>query len=57
MKYSEVKDGQVFIIEDSPNYPKRKIGDGHIDIRDGCRCKFGNPDWDVELIDEQDAIK
>jgi len=34
MKYSEVPGGAIFYFEGNPNYPKRKVGLGHIDIRD-----------------------
>jgi hypothetical protein len=49
MKYSDVPEGAIFYIEGTYSYPKRKIGSGHVDIRDGCSNSYGNPDWDVEL--------
>jgi len=51
MKYSEVPEGAIFFIECCYSYPKRKVGSGHIDIRDGCANSYGNPDWDVELAE------
>lgn len=51
MKYSEVREGKIFYIEGCYSYPKRKVGKGHVDIRDGCANRHGNPDWDVELAE------
>ena len=54
MKYSEVPEGAIFLIEGCYSYPKRKFGTGHVDIRDGCTNKCGDPDWEVELYIEND---
>jgi len=51
MKYSEVPEGATFFIEGCYSYPKRKVGKGHVDIRDGYTNNFGDPDWDVELVE------
>lgn len=51
MKYSEVREGEIFYIEGCYSYPKCKVGKGHVDIRDGCANRYGNPDWDVELAE------
>ena len=51
MKYSEVPEGAIFYIEGCYSYPKRKVGLGHIDIRDGCANSHGSPDWEVELAE------
>jgi hypothetical protein len=51
MKYSEVPEGAIFYIEGCYSYPKRKVGLGHVDIRDGCANSHGSPDWEVELAE------
>lgn len=51
MQYDEVPEGEIFYIEKSYHYPKIKRGQGHMDLRDGCKNSHGNPAWEVELAD------
>jgi len=52
MKYSEVKEGQIFFIDGCYTYPKIKVGLGHRDIRDNVSNTHGNPDWEVEVLQD-----
>jgi len=44
MKLKELKPGDIFTIENTPTYPKVKIKDGYVDIRDEIVNKSGNCD-------------
>ena len=33
MKYEDLKSGDVFNIENTPSYPKLKLGEGYVDMR------------------------
>ena len=44
MVVKEVKNGQVFNIENTPSYPKLKTEKGYIDIRDNIINNDGNCD-------------
>lgn len=51
MKYSELEPGDLFCIDGSRSYPKRKTEAGHIDLRDAlANTSGGNPEWDVEIM-------
>lgn len=34
MKYSEIKPGEIFTIEETPSYPKLRTTTGYVDMRD-----------------------
>jgi predicted phosphodiesterase len=44
MKLKELKNGTVFNIENTPSYPKLKIENGYVDIRDDIKNVSGNCD-------------
>lgn len=49
MLYSEIQDGEVFYINGVKEYPKMKVGQGHVDLRDNVRASSGSDEWEVEL--------
>lgn len=48
-KYSDVPEGVIFFFatDQRKEYPKKKRGLGHFDIRDEVSNSHGDPDWDV----------
>ena len=42
MKVKEIKENEVFNIENTPSYPKLKTATGYIDIRDNIVNTSGN---------------
>ena len=68
MKLKELKIGDIFTIENTPSYPKLKINDGYVDMRDDIVNKSGNCDnKDVGILtakkvadifeDEENSVK
>jgi len=49
MKLKELKNGTMFNIENTPSYPKIKIENGYVDMRDDIKNVSGNCD-DKEVI-------
>lgn len=44
MKLKELKPGDIFTIENTPTYPKLKLQNGYVDIRDEIVNRRGNCD-------------
>ena len=60
MKYRELKKGQMFNIEDTPSYPKLKLGgNGYVDMRDEIINESGSTvmDRDVYIMTIEDISK
>lgn len=56
MKLKELKRGTVFNIENTPSYPKLKVEDGYVDIRDNIKNTFGsNDERTVYIMTDEDV--
>lgn len=53
MKFSEIKDWEIFTIGNSPTYPKYKITWWYIDIRDKIK-KMWDITWEVRLMTKKE---
>ena len=55
MKFIELTVGTIFAIEGSRSYPKLKLNQGYVDIRDEIyKDSLNFPDRDVEIITKED---
>jgi hypothetical protein len=58
MKPTEIKEGQVFTISETPSYPKMKTRDGYIDMRDKIINNSDN--WhsaDLRIMTKEEIMK
>lgn len=56
-KISDLEKGQIFAIEGTRTYPKLKLYQGYIDIRDKIRKERPVQDFDVEVISKEELYK
>lgn len=54
MKFSDIKIGEIFIIGNTPSYPKRKTENGYVDIRDNIIKIAEDLPWDLRLLTKKE---
>ena len=54
MNFKDIKDGEIFTIDETPSYPKLKTNYGYIDMREKVKrqIKTLNADIRIMTIDE-----
>lgn len=58
MKLKELQSGEIFTIENTPSYPKLKLRDGYVDMRDEIVNKSSNCDErEVSIIEPEFLAK
>lgn len=57
MDLKEIKSNEFFTIGETPSYPKFRIDDGYIDIRDGIMKRVKELHFPLRKMDELEVLK
>jgi len=57
MEFKNIKQNEFFTIGEIPSYPKLRIKDGYIDIRDGIVKKVNDLSWTLRTMEETEVLK
>jgi hypothetical protein len=54
MKLSDIKTGEIFTIEETLSYPKKRTNNGYIDIKDNIVIITDDLSWEIRLLTKEE---
>jgi len=57
MKLSEIAEGNIFTIGETPSYPKLRTDYGYIDMRDEIKRVCTNLTWNIRIMEKEEVAK
>ena len=57
MKLSEIAEGTIFTIGQTPSYPKLRTYYGYLDMRDGIKKVRIEMPWDIRIMEKEEVAE
>jgi len=57
MKLSEITEGKIFTIGQTPSYPKLRTDYGYLDMRDGIKKVCTEIPWDIKIMEKKEVAE
>ena len=57
MKLSEIAEGTIFTISQTPSYPKLRTDYGYLDMRDGIDKVCTDLPWDIRIMEKEEVAE
>ena len=57
MKLSEIAEGTIFTIGETPSYSKLRTDYGYIDMRDGIKTRCTGLHWHIRIMEKEEVAK